>query len=113
MDEFVSERITPAGKTFDATAMASGEPGLPEAFTWRGETYAIIRCVGRWKETSAEGARAGGDVYLRRHCFELEMTDGKRWVVYFVRQTPKSGTPKARWFLYTITETEPRPEGGG
>jgi hypothetical protein len=41
-------------------------------------------------------------MYLRRHCFKLRMDDGAVWSVYFVRQTPKSGSVRTRWFLYTI-----------
>jgi hypothetical protein len=97
--EFVSEAITPQGRK-DAGAMARGEPGLPERFRWRDTDYAICAVTARWKDTSAEGGRAGGDVYLRRHYYELAMDDGSRWTVYCTRQTPKSGSPKARWYLY-------------
>lgn len=99
--EFISEPVMPSGEAFDTRAMAAGTPGLPRAFTWREKTLAILTCVGRWKGTSPEGGRAGKEVYLRRHYFELRMADDSTWTVYFVRQTPKSGSPKARWFLYT------------
>ncbi len=99
--EFVSEPITPTSEAFDTRAMATGTPGLPRAFTWRERDVSILACVGQWKGTSPEGGRSGNEVYLRRHYFELRMADGSTWTVYFVRQTPKSGSPKARWFLYT------------
>jgi hypothetical protein len=100
--DFISESITPAGGTFDSVAMARGEPGLPAAFNWRGRSYRVVAQVSRWKDTSAEGGRAGGEVYLRRHYFKLHMDSGQVWTVYFVRQTPKSGPPANRWFLYLI-----------
>ncbi len=103
MDEFVSEPVQPAGESFDAAAMARGEPGLPASFQWRDETYEVVSVVRQWKATAAEGGRPGGEVYLRRHYYEIKMSDGSTWTVYIVRQTPKSGSPKARWFLYTIT----------
>ena len=101
MLEFVSEPITPVAGSFDAEAMSRGEPGLPGGFQWRGEVFTVVGMLGKWKDTSAEGARAGGDVYLRRHCYELRMSDGAKWNVYFTRQNPRSGSHKIRWYLYT------------
>ena len=103
MDRFVSEQIQPVGESIDASAMARGEPGLPACFQWRDETYEVVSVVRQWKAAAAEGGRPGGEVYLRRHYYEIQMSDGSVWTVYLVRQTPKSGSPKARWFLYTIT----------
>ena len=54
--------------------------------------------------TSPEGGKPGGEIYLRRHYYRLAMSDGRVWTVYFTRQTPKSGSAKARWFLYTMDE---------
>ena len=85
--------------------MGRGEPGLPTGFTWRGKTVEIAETLRAWKESSREGARASGDLYLRRHNYRLRMSDGSIWSIYFVRQTPKSGNPKNRWFLYTIDES--------
>lgn len=103
MAEFISEPIFPAGAP-DAAAMARGEPGLPPAFRWRGEQFQIVACLEYWKFTSREGSRAGGDVYLRRHYHRLRMSDGREWIVYFVRQMPRSGSPKRRWFLYECSD---------
>ena len=102
--ELISEPITPHPGTFEATRMARGEPGLPGGFDWRGCSTKVVELIGAWKESSREGGRAGGDLYLRRHYYRLRMSDGRLWIVYFVRQTPRSGNPKARWFLYTIED---------
>lgn len=101
MIQFVSEPITPRAGTFNASRMGMGEPGLPDAFTWREVEYEIRGIETTWKESTREGS-AQGDLYLRRHCYKLLMSDGSMWTVYFTRQTPKTGNPKARWFLYTI-----------
>lgn len=98
--EFVSEPIDVAGGALDIAAMGRGEPGLPAAFRWRGEVRAVRTILHRWKFTSAEGGHAKGEVYLRRHYYRVCMDDGSEWVVYFVRQTPRSGSPRRRWFLY-------------
>jgi len=102
MGELVSELITPYAGTSDAAGMARGEPGLPAGFTWRDERYDVVEQLAAWKESSREGARAQGELYLRRHYFRLRMSDENVWVVYCLRQTPRSGNPKKRWFLYTI-----------
>ncbi len=102
MEQFVSESITPSGGHFDTAAMGRGEPGLPLEFTWRGQTYHIVEELDRWKQSSPEGGRADADHYLRRHYYNLRMSDDSVWTVYFVRHTPRSGSPKRRWFLYKI-----------
>lgn len=102
MAELVSEVLVPQAGTGDTVAMARGEPGLPKGFTWRGELFEWTRVIDAWKESSREGARAQGDLYLRRHYYKLCMSDDTVWTVYFTRQPASSGSAKARWFLYTI-----------
>jgi hypothetical protein len=102
MTEFISEVIQPVRGTFDVARMATGVPGLPSGFLWRGQTYTIVEELAVWKQTSNEGGFAVGDRYLRRHYHRLQMSDGATWTVYFVRANPRSGDAKARWFLYTI-----------
>ncbi len=104
MPDLISEKIVPFAGTFDASAMSRGEPGLPSGFTWRDEEYIIVKRMDSWKKSSPEGGKAGNEVYLRRHYYRLRMSDDSVWVVYFVRQTPKSGNAKHRWFLYTWDE---------
>jgi 2-polyprenyl-3-methyl-5-hydroxy-6-metoxy-1,4-benzoquinol methylase len=74
---------------------------------WRGLSMAVVEELGAWKDSSREGARAGGELYLRRHYFRLRMSDAAIWTVYCTRQTPRSGDPKRRWFLYTLETTDP------
>ena len=102
MAELISEPVAPHRGTFDATRMGMGEPGLPSGFDWRGESVSVIEQLSAWKHSSREGARAGGELYLRRHYYKLRMSNGAVWTVYFVRQVPKSGNARNRWFLYTV-----------
>ncbi len=99
MPDFVSEAITPIKGAHDGSAMSRGEPGLPAGFMWRGEAFSIASKLSQWKQSGKEPM---GEIYLRRHCYALRMSDDSTWTVYFLRQTPKSGSPKSRWFLYTI-----------
>ncbi len=102
MNEFISEPLTPLKGARDTAAMGSGEPGLPEGFTWRGTSFTVARKLEQWKQSVPYNGRPGGERYLRRHYYRLTMGDGTVWTVYFVRQTPRSGSAKQRWFLYTI-----------
>jgi hypothetical protein len=102
MPDFVSEPITPLRGAVDTGAMARGEPGLPRGFTWRDAEYVIAERVSQWKQSSREGSSAQGQLYLRRHYYQLRMSDGKVWTVYCTRQTPAGSSSKQRWFLYEI-----------
>src|SRR5262245_26069005 len=98
--EFVSEPIVPDAGTADASAMSRGEPGLPRSFTWRGKHHTVAEVLSTWKTSTRER----GDLYLRRHWFEIETAAGSRMTLYCERQTKNRNKPKARWWLYTITD---------
>ncbi|UCF33227.1 MAG: hypothetical protein JSV78_12930 [Phycisphaerales bacterium] len=102
MSALISEHIIPKEGTFSTTSMGRGEPGLPTGFTWRDQPYRILHVIRSWKQSAREGGKVSGGLYLRRHYYQLRMDDDSIWTVYFLRQTPKSGSVKARWFLYTI-----------
>jgi hypothetical protein len=102
MSEFISEPILPDPGSFDTTGMGSGLPGLPGGFTWRRQSLSVAERLDSWKESSREGGTADGELYLRRHCFKLLMSDGSTWTVYFTRQASRGGNRKTRWFLYSI-----------
>jgi uncharacterized protein DUF6504 len=94
---FVGEAVEPRGG-FDTAPMGQGEPGLPAAFRWRNEEL-IVRGVRRaWRSTKEDR----GDVYLKRHYFELELADSRVATVYFERQAKRNAP---RWYLYTIAST--------
>ncbi|MGB0716070.1 MAG: DUF6504 family protein [Phycisphaerae bacterium] len=105
MAELISESITPLGGK-DTALMAKGEPGLPEGFRWRGEDFRILSVVRAWKVSTRDRGLPDGELYLRRHCYELVMSDRSRWSIYFVRQAPRSGNRFQRWFLYTRADGE-------
>lgn len=98
-ERFISEPITPRPGTFDRNAMARGEPGLPTGFTWRGESYTIAQVQTVWTTSSPEGG--SGEMYLRRHWWQVLTTSGEVMKIYCQRQA-KSRNAKARWFLYTV-----------
>jgi hypothetical protein len=100
--EFISEPVVPVGGLFDAAAMASGEPGLPAQFVWRGDTYAVARVLDRWK-TVGECRHHSGEKYVRKHWFRVQLTDGAQMELYFDRQ-PRTRQKKQRWWLAAIVE---------
>lgn len=103
-EELVSQQIKPVGGTADPRAMASGLPGLPERFIWRGEEIVVAEVLETWMETGP--AREGGTArYLRKHWFRIKAASGAEMKVYFERQ-PRRGSPaKARWWLYSTCES--------
>ncbi len=107
VEEFVSEPISPVDAGFDTAGMSRGEPGLPCSFAWRDDQYDIVEVLEQWKESAPEGHRAGAEVYLRRHCWTLRMSDNAIWRIYFARQSPSRGSQAPRWFLLTRQAVEP------
>jgi len=106
-EEFISEPIQPVAGTFDAGGMTRGEPGLPERFVWRDAEYTLAAVLEAWKEDGP--CRSGGEMYLRKHWYKIQTTQGPRMTIYFERQARSKRHSKARWWLYTI-EREKRPD---
>ena len=98
MDEFVSEPIEPVAGAFDVAAMSRGEPGLPDRFAWRGTNYAVAAVLRTWKTSTPDR----GEMYLRRHWYELRTATGERMTLYCERQSKRGRSPKRRWWLYSI-----------
>jgi len=99
-ERFVGEPIEPLGGSFDTARMAVGEPGLPQAFIWRGKTLEIAAVVRTWRETGP--CRHGSpEVYVRKHWFEVTTRGGAVLRLYFDRQ-PRGGRGAARWWLFSI-----------
>jgi hypothetical protein len=99
-ERFVSEAIMPVADTFDTARMATGEPGLPRAFVWRGETLEIAAVLRSWRDTGP--CRHGSpEVYVRKHWFEVTTRTGAALRLYFDRQ-PRGGPGAARWWLFSI-----------
>jgi len=98
-DEFVSEPMTPEAGSFDTAAMSRGEPGLPKRFIWRKQRYELADLIRTWKTSTRER----GEMYLRRHWFEIRTKDGRRMTLYCERQTKNLKKPKQRWWVYSVS----------
>jgi len=95
---FVSESIEPEAGSADIAAMSRGEPGLPRAFTWRGTRYEIQTIVSTRRTTGTDR----GDVYVRKHLYEIVTACGKRMTIYFERNPTNKTARNKRWWLYAI-----------
>lgn len=95
MRKFVGQSIAPAGDGF-LTPASGSEPPVPRAFRWNGRTFDVSAVLRSWRTTRTDR----GDVYLKRHWFELETTSGEKLEVYFDREA-RRGAP--RWWLYSLT----------
>jgi hypothetical protein len=100
-EEFVSEAILPEAGSFDAAAMASGEPAPPARFRWRGREFTVAEELERWRELTPRSFES--EQYLRRHWFRLRTACGATVVLYFQRRARDAGRGP-RWWLYTIDE---------
>jgi hypothetical protein len=102
--QFVGEPIRPEAGGADVAAMARGEPGPPRAFVWRDRRYEIASIAATWKGHGEDR----GDVYVRRHWYDIETVCGRRMRIYFDRNPGRSGSRVSRWWLFSI-EGEIRP----
>ena len=97
-EEFVGEALVPTPGSFDASAMARGEAGVPRTFTWRGTTHEVADLLASWKGTGQDR----GETYLRRHWFRVRTTSGTILTIYCERQARNTKRPKSRWWVYTV-----------
>ncbi len=96
MANLIGEIIHPIGPTADLAALNRREPGLPDQFKWRGQTYPITEVIKSWKSAGL-GIGATSEKYLRKHWYLVKTEDGQLMTIYFDRQ------PKRRyWVLYSI-----------
>ena len=101
-EELISEPIQPDAGTFDTAAMARGQPGLPDGFTWRDQHYRIEQLLDSWKQSESSTHRPGGERYYRKHFFRILTDTGERMTLYALRHVKQGESAKRRWWLYTV-----------
>jgi hypothetical protein len=102
--KFVCEPIEPEALSADATSMGRGEPGLPKRFSWRGQAYEVARVADTWRSHGEDR----GDVYVRKHWYDVVTTSGQRMRIYFDRNPQRSGSKLGRWWLYSVAPEDER-----
>jgi phosphoribosylglycinamide formyltransferase-1 len=104
-ERFVSEAIEPVVETADTARMASGEPGLPSEFAWRGRSVVVASLIRSWRETGP--CRHGsGERYVRKHWYEIATPAGEVMKIYFERQ-PRRGRVASHWRLFSVQSPDP------
>jgi len=99
-EQLISEALTPVVATSDTSRMATGEPGLPREFLWRGKTIRITSVLRTWRETGK--CRHGSpELYVRKHWYEVVTSTNVIMKIYFDRQA-RTGRKGARWWLFSI-----------
>lgn len=99
-EEFVGQAITPIPGTADVAGMLRGEPGLPQSFTWRNDTYRIAEIIAKWK-SSGPCHSGSKEMYLRRHWYKILTDPPVVMTIYCDRQARNHKHPKNRWWIYT------------
>jgi len=103
-ETFVGEGITPEDQSFTASAMATGKPGLPRTFSWKGRRFCVLEVLEEWKDTG-DCRHGSGERYVRKHWFRIRTTDALEMKIYFERQGRSSGG--SRWRLYSMQSPVP------
>jgi len=105
-EKLISEPLEPVAGTFDTNRMATGEPGLPREFKWQDELIVVVRVVREWRDTGP--CRHGsGDLYIRKHWYEVDDASGRRLKIYFERN-PRGKKKVPRWRLFSLAENDPK-----
>jgi hypothetical protein len=102
-ETFIGEAIQPEELSFSAAAMATGKPGLPRSFSWKGGRFRILEVLEEWKE-AGDCRHGSGERYVRKHWFRVRTTEHREMRIYFERQGRSSGG--SRWRLYSIRTAE-------
>ena len=107
--QFIDE---PIEVTFAEAPVYEKKPPCPDAFIWRGETYAILSVLSEEQDFDRRGrsarnmapahalaaARAGSWV-VGRYSFCVEVEGGEIYEIYFDRAPQDAGDRKGHWFL--------------
>ena len=99
-ETFIGEAIKPEDASFSASAMATGRPGLPRRFAWKGASLPVLEVLEEWKE-AGDCRHGSGERYVRKHWFRIRTSENRELKIYFERQRRSSGG--SRWRLFSIS----------
>jgi len=102
-ETFIGEAVTPVDGSFSTSAMATGKPGLPQRFSWRGRNYSVAHVIEEWKR-SGDCHHGSGERYVRQHWFRVRTAESIEMKIYFERQ--RRSSEGSRWRLYSVQGTE-------
>ncbi len=96
-EQFIGESVTVTDSAFDASVMASGAPGVPSVFSWRGTSYRV-RAVLHTGKTNRPCRHGSGERYIDKHVYCVETETGEVMTLYCRRTSGR----KAGWTLYSL-----------
>jgi hypothetical protein len=107
-ETFIGEPIAPKPGTFEAARMATGGPGLPLVFRWRGAEYTIAGVMETWRSQEPGVGMDKKHLYVRKHFYRVKTTSGEVMTLYFDRKPPSGrGKSRQRWYLFSVSRGEP------
>ncbi len=105
-ERLVSEHVKPLFQAAgDGAPYVAGEPLVPQAVVWRGNTYPVLKLLasGRGLGPCTHGS---GEQYVRKHWYRFETTEALVMRVYVERRPRSGGKVQRRWWLYTVETAE-------
>lgn len=113
-EAFIGEPIEPKRGTFDTARMATGGPGLPRVFRWRGIEYTIAGVMETWRSQEPGVGIDKHHLYVRKHFYRVKTTSGEIMTLYFDRKPPSGrGKSRQRWYLFSVSRGEPNRSSAG
>ena len=101
MKEFIGEPLQQV--SFETASLASGEPGAPISFTWRGNKHLVTEVLDRWKGVAPDRTHGSGETYVEKHWFRFKTDTGFTMEVYFDRAASRTSQRfGSRWWVYTV-----------
>ena len=98
---------------FDMTPILEKSPPCPNAFTWQGKTYSIIKTLAEWRDyrrrgrmtlnmkpTHLERASKAGSWGVGRFYFRIQVDDGRIFDLYYDRAPGDANHRKGSWFIF-------------
>ena len=114
---FINEVIDVA---FSKTPLLEKKPGLPSAFTWRGERYVIQELLSEWHDYQRRGRMARnmstehssrserrGSWGVGQDYYRVMTENGRIFEIYYDRAPIDADRRKGGWFLFRELEEEP------
>jgi hypothetical protein len=107
--KFISE---PIEVHFAQTPLLEKIPGVPEAFTWRGERYQIVETLSEWHDYHRHGrmarnmrpehaatANRRGSWGVGQDYYRVRTAEGRCFDLYYDRSPKDADHRKGAWFL--------------
>ena len=111
---FISESIA---VQFDEPPALTKKPGVPDRFTWRGETFHIAQKLKEWHDYGRRGrmahnmrpahleaARRRGSWGVGRDCYRVRTADDRVFELYYDRAPQDADDHAVSWYLYRELE---------